>query len=177
MFPMAGAGLHLSAPAQSARDNPVYHMLVYGIVLAMIAAPVITFVEAPTRAMREAIVSPLVRFNEERAGRPEDDRPLAVLLSDVSTGEVVGGLWGETMFDHLHVDLLFVPEEQRKSGVGRQLIERAEEEARRRGCRGVWLDTYSFQARGFYERLGYEVFGSIEDFPPGHSRFFLRKVL
>ena len=62
------------------------------------------------------------------------------------------------MFGHLPVDLLFVPEEQRKSGVGRQLVQSAEEEARRRGCRGVWLDIYSFsfQARGFYKRLGYE---------------------
>jgi GNAT superfamily N-acetyltransferase len=139
--------------------------------------PIITLAETPTRAMREAIVSPLARFNEQQAGQPEDYRPLAVLLSNADTGEVVGGLYGETMFGHLHVDLLFVPEERRKSGVGRQLIERAEEEALRRGCRGVWLDTYSFQARGFYERLGYDVFGAIEDFPPGHSRFFLRKVL
>jgi ribosomal protein S18 acetylase RimI-like enzyme len=55
-------------------------------------------------------------------------------------------------------------------------MQRAEDEARRRGCRGAWLDTYSFQARGFYERIGYEVFGVIDDFPPGHSRLFLRKT-
>lgn len=53
----------------------------------------------------------------------------------------------------------------------------AEEEAVRRGCLGAWLDTFSFQARGFYERLGYSVFGVIEGYPPGHSRFFLKKTL
>jgi hypothetical protein len=47
----------------------------------------------------------------------------------------------------------------------------------RRGCHGVWLDTFTFQARGFYERLGYSVFGAIEDYPPGHSRHFLKKDL
>jgi ribosomal protein S18 acetylase RimI-like enzyme len=51
----------------------------------------------------------------------------------------------------------------------------AEAEAIHRGCRGAWLDTFSFQARGFYERLGYSIFGTIENFPPGHRRFFLKK--
>ena len=53
----------------------------------------------------------------------------------------------------------------------------AEEVARERGCAGIWLDTFSFQARGFYEKLGYTVFGRIDDYPPGQSRFWLRKHL
>jgi len=53
----------------------------------------------------------------------------------------------------------------------------AEQEADRRGCIGVWVDTHSFQAPGFYERLGYSPFGVIEDYPPGHSRLFLQKRL
>ena len=79
------------------------------------------------------------------------------------------------MFSHLHVDLLFLPESLRRNGIGRQLMKDAEREAIRRGCRGAWLDTYSFQARGFYERLGYKIFGTIDDYPPGHSRIFLKK--
>jgi ribosomal protein S18 acetylase RimI-like enzyme len=46
-----------------------------------------------------------------------------------------------------------------------------------RGCIGVWLDTYAFQARGFYEKLGYEVFGTLADHPRGGGRFFMRKLL
>jgi hypothetical protein len=50
-------------------------------------------------------------------------------------------------------------------------------EAIRRGCRGAYLDTFSYQARPFYEKLGYAVFGTLDDYPPGHQRFFMRKRL
>ena len=70
-----------------------------------------------------------------------------------------------------------MPESARGRGLGRTLMRQAEDVALRRGCHGAWLDTFSFQARGFYEKLGYTVFGSIDDYPPGHSRFFMKKVL
>ena len=65
----------------------------------------------------------------------------------------------------------------RRTGLGRKILIEAEREAIIRGCRGAWLDTYSFQARGFYERLGYTVFGMIDDYPPGQQRVFLYKKL
>jgi GNAT superfamily N-acetyltransferase len=80
------------------------------------------------------------------------------------------------MFDHLRIDRLVVAEAMRGTGLGRQTMSLAEDEAQRRGCRGAWLDTYSFQARRFYERLGYTVFGTLADYPPGHSRIFLSKT-
>jgi GNAT superfamily N-acetyltransferase len=128
----------------------------------------------PGTHIRRGILGPLVRFNETRAGA-EKFHLLVIVLSHPETGEVLGGLWGETIYSHLHVDLLFVPEELRGTGIGRRLMGDAETEAIRRGCRGAWLDTFSFQARGFYERLGYAVFGTIDDCPPGHHRFFLKK--
>ena len=100
-----------------------------------------------------------------------------IVLSNPDSGGVLGGLWGETNFAYLHVDLLFVPEALRGTGLGRQMLLQAEQEAIARGCRGAWLDTYSFQARGFYERLGYAVFGILNDYPPGQKRIFLHKVL
>ena len=139
--------------------------------------PLLTLTDTPDQSIREAIVRPLIRFNEARSGQSEDYRPLAILITDAATSDIVGGLWGGTNFTQLHVDLLFVPEELRGSGIGSQIMRDAEAEARRRECRGVWLDTYSFQARGFYERLGYSVFGMIEDYLPGHTRFFLKKAL
>jgi GNAT superfamily N-acetyltransferase len=137
--------------------------------------PTITLTDTPGPQVKSAILNPLVQFNQQQAGRPENHRLLAILLSHPGTGEVIGGLWGETIFCHLHIDLLFIPEPLRRTGIGRRLMGDAEAEAIRRGCRGAWLDTYSFQARGFYERLGYTVFGAIEDHPPGHRRLFLNK--
>jgi len=77
----------------------------------------------------------------------------------------------------MFVELLFVPECLRGQGTGRQLMEQAEVVAREHGCVGIWLDTFSFQAPGFYQKLGYAVFGEIGNYPPGHSRFFLHKHL
>ena len=56
-------------------------------------------------------------------------------------------------------------------------MEQAEAIAHTRGCMGVWLDTFSFQARAFYEKRGYKVFGTIDDYPPGQSRFWMKKLL
>lgn len=139
--------------------------------------PNITMTDTPEAHMKRAIVAPLARFNGAQVGRPEDYHRLAILVSHPDTGEILGGLWGETMYSHLHVEVLFVPESLRRIGIGRRLMSQAEGEAIRRGCCGAWLDTFSFQARGFYERLGYTVFGTIADCPPGHSRFFLQKTL
>ena len=138
-------------------------------------APIVTLTDANEQAAREAILRPLMRFNANAAGRAEDWRRLAVLLSDPGTNEVIGGLWGETMYDQLHIDLLFIPEPFRRTGLGRLVMAEAEAEAIRRRCRGSWVDTFSFQARGFYEKLGFTLMGVIDDHPIGHQRFFLKK--
>ena len=88
---------------------------------------------------------------------------------------VVGGLTGRTSAAWLYVELFWLPEALRSTGLGTQLMAAAEAEAMRRGCIGAHLDTYDYQAPGFYRKLGYEVFGSIEEHPPGHTRFWMRK--
>jgi GNAT superfamily N-acetyltransferase len=126
-------------------------------------------------ALRAAIQAPLKNFNDPLFGTSLF-QTLAVAVRD-SVGAVSGGLWGHTSYGWLYVQLLVVPEALRGQGVGRQLMHMAEAEALRRGCRGAWLDTFSPQAQGFYERLGYLSFGTLAEFPPGHTRRFLRKVL
>jgi GNAT superfamily N-acetyltransferase len=124
--------------------------------------------------VRKAIAAPLVAYNQSRAG-PVDSRPLVVIVKDAA-GEVVGGLWGRTAYGWLFVELLAVPESLRGSGIGREVMGRAEQEAIRRGCHGAWLDTFEFQARGFYEKLGYTCFGELADYPTGFSRYFMKKT-
>ncbi|MGI4861253.1 MAG: GNAT family N-acetyltransferase [Janthinobacterium lividum] len=134
-----------------------------------------TLTDVADATIRAQIAQPLVRFNEQQAG-PIDFRPLVVRLTDEDT-QIAGGLWGATAFGWLHVDLLVVPENARGHGVGTRLMQLAEEEALARGCHGAWLDTFDFQARPFYERLGYARFGELPEYPPGHSRIFLMKTL
>ncbi len=131
--------------------------------------------DTATEDIRSSIVHPLVAYNERQAGST-GYRPLVLSIRNPD-GEVVGGLYGHTSFGWLFVELLFVPESLRGRGIGRNLMLRAESEAIARGCRGAWLDTFQFQARGFYERLGYSCFGRLDDYPAGHSRFFMRKPL
>jgi GNAT superfamily N-acetyltransferase len=134
--------------------------------------------DAPGDADRAAVLEGLQAFNAAATpGIAWDYRPLAVLLRDGGSGAVVGGLVGRTAARWLYVELLHVPEPARGAGHGARLLAGAEDEARARGCIGARLDTYSFQARGFYERLGYTVTGAIEDCPPGHTRWSMAKRL
>lgn len=129
--------------------------------------------ENPSEADREAVLAPLRAYNIDRAGDPRI-RPVALLLTDEDGGRV-GGLWGKCAYDWLFIELLAVPEKHRGAGYGEALMEQAERIARANDCIGIWLDTYEFQARGFYEKLGFELFGTLEDHPIGRKRFFLRK--
>jgi GNAT superfamily N-acetyltransferase len=138
--------------------------------------PRITLTDAPDEGVTRTLSQLITRFNQTASGRHNDFRPLTIVVSDPETDETLGGLSGWTSFAFLHIDVLYLPESLRGTGLGRSLIQQAEVEAIQRGCNGAWLDTFSFQARGFYERLGYTVFGSIENYPPGESRFFLKKT-
>ncbi|MEH3105777.1 MAG: GNAT family N-acetyltransferase [Sphingomonas fennica] len=131
--------------------------------------------DTPSDADREAILAPLRAYNIGQAGDPRA-RPVAVLLKDEG-GASVGGLWGRCAYDWLFVEYLAVPEGYRGADHGTHLLEAAEAIARTHGCIGIWLDTYDFQARGFYEKQGFTLFGTIDDHPIGRQRHFLQKRL
>lgn len=127
---------------------------------------------SPSDADREVVLSGLRRLMLEQVGNVVER--LCVLVRD-EAGTTVGGLLGRTSGQWLYVELLWLPDALHGTGLGTRLMRDAEAEAERRGCLGVHLDTYGFQAPGFYRKLGYEVFGTIEDHPPGHTRFWMRK--
>jgi len=103
-------------------------------------------------------------------------RKLSIFIRDEG-GVVLGGLAGNTYWGWLYVSQLWLDEEIRSRGLGRRLLALAEEEAIRRGCRHAHLDTLDFQALQFYQKQGYVVFGVLDDLPPGHKRYFLKKAL
>jgi GNAT superfamily N-acetyltransferase len=138
--------------------------------------PLVVLLEQPTDVDRKAILDTLMAYNEQ-AGGPSGFQPLAILINDPRTGARLGGLWGRISYDWLIVELFVVPEQFRGQNLGSRILTQAEDYARQRGCIGVWLDTYTFQAPDFYKKLGYEVFGTLEDHPRGLQRFFVKKHL
>lgn len=101
---------------------------------------------------------------------------LTVVARDDS-GQSVGAGLGETGRGWLHISVVWVDEKFRRQRLGTQLVRAMESEALQRGCHAAYLDTFSYQAKPFYEKLGYEVFGTLDDYPLGHQRFYMRKTL
>ena len=124
-----------------------------------------------------AIGAALIAFNIAQVPQFAAPRMIGLIIRHPHTAMVDGGLTARISFNWMFVQMLIVPERLRGQGVGRQLKSRAEDVARQQGCAGIWLDTFSFQAPGFYARLGYSVFGEIANYPPGASRIFLHKHL
>jgi GNAT superfamily N-acetyltransferase len=126
-------------------------------------------------AERQFIVNGLAYHNIALTGF-RDWFPVNFVLRG-ERGDVLGGLLAELWGGWLQVNCLWVAEAARGAGNGTRLMQNAEAYARARGATGATLETYSFQARPFYERLGYTVCGELEGFPPGYTKLFLKKAL
>jgi len=122
------------------------------------------------------IWAPLLQFNQDRVGDAQGE-PFALVVTRPGSDEVAGGLWALSLWGSFYIALVVAPEGARGQGLGSALMARAEAEARRRGCRQMWLDTYAFQAAPFYARLGFEEFGRIEGPAPMFPRVFMQKLL
>ena len=142
----------------------------------MTTQPEITLTDAPTPSEVAQISDDLDQFNIDVTDI-EDRRPLAVLVKDPDTGKLLGGMTGRTSLGLMFVDVFHLPKSLRGSGLGSRILRMAEEEGKRRGCKAAVLYTINFQAPGFYERHGWEVFGEVPCDPPGTSRIFMTKQL
>jgi GNAT superfamily N-acetyltransferase len=142
----------------------------------MSSSPLLLTTETePDQATAHAISDGLDAYNNFTV--PGGDwKPLWIVGRD-GAGSVQAGIRGVTEFDWLFVIWLWVAEPFRRQGVGSRLLSGAETIARERRCSSCYLDTFSFQAPEFYKRHGYQEFGRLENFPPGHSRIWLRKAL
>ena len=134
----------------------------------------IEITDKPAPRERDMLAAPLLAYNEVLLGAPRI-HPVAVLVRTQDDARVLGGLWGRTSFQWLFVELLFIPDALRGQGLGTQLLEAAENEAKARGCLGAWLETFSPDACRFYGQRGYQLFGVITDYPAGNTRSFLSK--
>ncbi len=135
----------------------------------------ITIEPSPSEEDLQRVRDGLSEFNRQHNA---DDKftPLTIFLRD-EQGNIQGGLLGGTYWGWLYIEDLWLDGSQRKRGYGSRIVLMAEKEALRRGCFHAHLDTTDFQGQGFYEKLGYKVWGVLEGNPPGHQRMFLRKDL
>jgi GNAT superfamily N-acetyltransferase len=130
------------------------------------------FAPFPYEELRQ-IIDGLDGYNRSLTGLPAHDH-VSLLLKDGSD-DVLGGLFGHIWGCWLCVSHLWVAEHARSRGYGTALMTTAERLAVDQSCLGAFLSTFSFQARPFYEKLGYHVFATLENCPPGHSYFHMKK--
>jgi GNAT superfamily N-acetyltransferase len=136
--------------------------------------PRIEFQAFVADAERAFIVGELNNHNVAIFGLPTW-YPVNYILRS-ARGEVLGGLLGFIWGSWLSVNDLWVTEAERGKGHATRLLEAAESYAKEKGCIGAALDTHNPHARALYQRLGYEVFGEIPDWPPGGARVYLKKA-
>jgi GNAT superfamily N-acetyltransferase len=131
-----------------------------------------------TSEERELLDNKLVEFNRKKVPfeQNEDWIVLSYALKD-ETGQVTAGINAMLYcWNILYVDILYVEDAHRGKGYGKLLLNQAESEARQLGGYMSHLDTFDWQAKEFYEHLGYEVFGILENCPRGHNRYYMKKV-
>ena len=129
----------------------------------------------PTEKEIQYIRDSLYRFNKEIVG--DDCHTPIQIVEYNSNGTIIGGILGGTYWGWMYIDILWVDENHRKKGIGSRLLCGAEEEAIRRGCHHVHLDTMSWQAPDFYKKHGYEIIGILPDIPTGNQKYLLMKTL
>ena len=135
----------------------------------------IRLVDGPDDALAARLDAELAEFNFDATGI-RDAREFAAALHDEG-GALMAGVQGWTWGATCWVERLWVREDARQHGLGRRLLIAVESEARARGCGQLALTTHSFQAPGFYQRLGFETVGELADYPVGHASLLMRKRL
>jgi len=108
--------------------------------------------------------------------KPRNYQEFGIVLRNMNS-IASGGISGNTIWNWLRIDVLWIPEELRGYGYGKALLKQAEELARDRGCDSAMLDTFEFEALGFYTHNGYAIHSQMKDFPAGHTHYHLTKVL
>jgi GNAT superfamily N-acetyltransferase len=131
-------------------------------------------VEKAVGPARKRIHEGIIAFNAPIVGQPTT-KTFAVTLRE--NDAIMGGLVASVRRQWLYIDELWLDESYRGKGFGSRVMDMAEQRGRELGAKAVYVDTFSFQARPFYEKRGYHIFGDLPDYPPGHTRYWLTKTL
>ena len=140
------------------------------------ADPEVVLTDTATPEELAVIDDGLRDYNTSRAGY-DDYKRLAIFVKDPETGAIVGGIYGGSYLGQMSIERVFLPENLRRFRLGSRLIGMAEEEARRRGCSRITLNTLEIQAQGFYLKQGFETAAALTCDPPGIDRYVMTKKL
>ena len=129
-----------------------------------------------TESQKSQIIGDLIRSYNRSKREVAESEPLNLYVEDDS-GELMAGLVAETFGNWLEIEYLFVKEDLRGQGIGSQLLQRAESEAKKRNCRFAFVNTYQFQAPAFYQKHGYQKVFTLKDYPCTGQRHYYQKDL
>ncbi|AFI89058.1 N-acetyltransferase [Pectobacterium parmentieri] len=130
--------------------------------------------DTPESDEEEFVIASLWKHNAQYDA--VDISPLFLNFKD-DENNIIAGLISRTWWGALEVQYLWVSDKHRKSGLGRQLMQAAEKEALKRDCHLAYVDTFEFQAKGFYEKLGYKEYGNLPGYAHRHTRHYLAKLI
>ena len=125
---------------------------------------------------KSQIIGDLIRSYNRSKREVAESEPLNLYVED-EHGEIMAGLVAETFGNWLEIEYLFVKEDLRGQGIGSQLLQRAESEAKKRNCRFAFVNTYQFQAPAFYQKHGYKEVFTLKDYPYTGQRHYYQKDL
>lgn len=131
--------------------------------------------EAEDLALVHEIEERLTAFNVAATG-VRDGESLSLVVRDAA-GRAIAAALGHTWGGTCELKLVWVDEPLRRTGIGRALVERAIAEAEARGCTQLLLATHSFQAPGFYAKLGFRELFRLAGYPRGHAEIWLLRAL
>jgi len=129
-----------------------------------------------TESQKAQEIGNLIRSYNRSKREAAESEPLNLYVED-NSGEVLAGLVAETFGNWLEIEYLFVKEDLRGQGIGSQLLQRAESEAKKRNCHYVFVNTYQFQAPAFYQKHGYQEVFTLKDYPCTGQRHYYQKDL
>ena len=129
-----------------------------------------------TESQKSQIIGDLIRSYNRSKREAAESEPLNLYIED-EHGRLLAGLVAETFGNWLEIEYLFVKEDLRGQGIGSQLLQQAESEAKKRNCRFAFVNTYQFQAPAFYQKHDYQEVFTLKDYPCTGQRHYYQKDL
>ena len=129
-----------------------------------------------TESQKAQEIGGLIRSYNRSKREAAESEPLNIYVED-EQGQLMAGLVAETFGNWLEIEYLFVKEDIRGQGIGSQLLQQAESEAKKRNCRFAFVNTYQFQAPAFYQKYGYKEVFTLKDYPYTGQRHYYQKDL